>query len=85
MDNVINFFKGIGEGAINFFKSIFEPAIEVGGAVVDGVTKVKDFLINAFVTIYDLVEIFPIECRVLLLTFLTVASAYLIYKLVRGG
>jgi len=44
-----------------------------------------NFLTNSFTTLYELVEIFPIECRVSLLAFLGVASAYLAYKIIKGG
>lgn len=85
MGSILDFFRGIGESALGIAKYLIEPVKEVGSAVIDGISKVKDFLVNAFITLNDLVSIFPIECQVLLAGFLTVASAYLIYKLVRSG
>jgi len=85
MDSIFGFFKGIGNGIVDFFSGIFDFATDVGDVVLGGINNLINFLTNSFTTLYELVEIFPIECRVSLLAFLGVASAYLAYKIIKGG
>ena len=84
-NGILNFFSSFGKGIADFFVGIIDVTTDVGGIIIDGVSNVVDFLKNAFFTLNDLVEVFPIECRVLLLSFLGLASMYLAYKIVKGG
>lgn len=78
MDNITDLITNSVSSFINFFTNAADT-------VVKGATEVITFIKNAFDTLRELVFIFPLPIRSIMLSALLVGSAYLLYKIARGG
>ncbi len=67
------------------FSTVIESVKTLFELIVDSISNFVDFASNIFTTIQSLFFIFPYEVRPILVSFLSIAVFYLIYKLIRGA